>query len=131
MATKRLYTIAQGQTEGDDHYYRRFCVVSLVCEEVTGLPGMAAVIAMDSCTEEEAVHRLLAMVFFNGADNIRYGGLKDELATSFVSGDSRYPKTVLQALAMMTERSSSVRGGDKSVAVPNSRSASTAVTTSS
>ena len=81
---RRLYGIRQGSKESLNHYYKRFKSLLDVAEVHWG--GSIIPAEYNQATpknKQKANQRLLAMIFLDGADPIRYGRLKDNLHKHF------------------------------------------------
>jgi len=93
----------QGTKESVVNYYNRFMAMTEVVEAQWGdfFPPKMAPNDTDQ-EKKEAREQLLSMIFLKGADNTRFGRLKEELNNAYLAKKDNYPKTPEAAWETLT-----------------------------
>ena len=120
QALKTLYLYTQGEKESVEEYGRNFKSLWDTVEAFGGSPGVhkglvegilkdpGRVRNVNSITdaerraaEQEVSDTVKAALVISGADNRRYGKLKDELANNYLLGTDQYPDTFDKAVRIL------------------------------
>jgi hypothetical protein len=102
QTVRRVITVRQQDNEPLAEYYKRFTSCVGVAESQWGtlLPTAAAT---NETNEKTSRDELITCVFLAGVDAKKYGRLKTELNNAYVAGQNNYPKTVENAVTMLSQ----------------------------
>jgi len=129
QALKTLFLYSQSDKETVEQYGRNFRALWETVEAFGGSPGIhqgmieamlkdptrvmnvgKPTVAEINATEDDATEAVKAALLISGADKIRFGRLKDELANNYLLGTDQYPDTFEKAVRILgnyqTSRSS-------------------------
>ena len=94
-------------------FYKRFMSATDVVESQWGKMVPSKIVQDKSSTDDEERKRFMACVFLAGVDRKRYGRMIDKLNNAYVAGNDMYPKTVEEALTMVSYYKDSGRKGGR------------------
>jgi hypothetical protein len=98
---RKVLTMRQQDNEPLAEYYKRFTSCVDVAESQWGtlVPTAAAT---NETNEKVSRDKFITCVFLAGVDGKKYGRLKTELNNAYVAGQNNYPKTVENAVTMLS-----------------------------
>jgi hypothetical protein len=101
QTVRKVLTMRQQDNEPLAEYYKRFTSCVDVAESQWGtlVPTAAAT---NETNEKVSRDKFITCVFLAGVDGKKYGRLKTELNNAYVAGQNNYPKTVENAVAMLS-----------------------------
>lgn len=118
---KKLLGLHQHRNEPVANYYVQFKSVANVLQAQWGMFYPPRMVESDSAEEiQKANAATLAAIFMANADQSKYRSLKDRLNNDFLAGKDNYPKTLDQAVNLLTyNQDHQSRGGLSSLSVRN------------
>jgi hypothetical protein len=101
QTVRKVLTMRQQDNEPLAEYYKRFTSCVDVAESQWGtlVPTAAAT---NETNEKVSRDKFITCVFLAGVDGKKYGRLKTELNNAYVAGQNNYPKTVENAVTMLS-----------------------------
>ena len=120
QALKTLFLYSQSDKETVEHYGRNFRALLEMVEAFRGSPGIhqgmieamlkdptrvanvgKPTVAKINMAEDDAMEAVKAALLISGADKMRFGRLKDELANNYLLGMDQYPDTYVKAVRIL------------------------------